>query len=162
MRANTKRFIRLLITLLIAAGVIPFFYPWHDPLLSWREVKLPQLPELEAPDLPAISTGDDTVTVYRWQDSSGGWHFGNEPPAGGSEYQRLQIDPNTNVVQAVPQPAGEKSEQASEQSANQAPPTEKLGYSAEDILQLVGQAKGARDAMAQRMEQQQSEIEQGR
>ncbi|MGM0594098.1 MAG: DUF4124 domain-containing protein [Pseudomonadota bacterium] len=162
MRAKSKRAIRLLITLLIAAGVIPFFYPWHDPLLSWQKLTLPQLPEVDTPDLPPLSTKDDAVTVYRWQDASGSWHFGNQLPQGVEEYQRLQIDPNTNVVQSVPiLERGATEEQPPKVPTDEAASSEKFGYSAEEILKLVGQAEGAREAMDQRLQQQEAQIRQG-
>jgi hypothetical protein len=37
-----------------------------------------------------------------------------------------------------------------------------MDYSAEDILKLVGQAKGARDAMEKRYQQQGEQLQNGR
>ncbi len=102
-----KLFVKLLILVLLLASVGPFFLkgPDGEPYWSYREVlqaaraKLGRLTSAPAslPSPKALQPGDD-VTVYRWQDASGEWHFAGEPPAGVS-FDELKIDPDTNAIQ---------------------------------------------------------------
>jgi hypothetical protein len=167
MHARTRKFIRLLLLLLLAAGVFPFFYPWGNPMLSWQELELPELPPLDLEmELPTLGQTESAkappVTVYRWRNADGSWNFSSTPPQGEVAYQSMQLDPNANLIQGLPA-------EGEETTAAKAETTERSGekeswegfsYSTEDVRQLMGQAREARDALEQHNERQAEMIEQ--
>ncbi|MEO0996749.1 MAG: hypothetical protein AAFX58_04450 [Pseudomonadota bacterium] len=127
-----KLFVKLLILVLLLASVGPFFLkgPDGEPLWSYREVlhaakaKLGRITStpVSLPSPAALQPGDD-VTVYRWQDASGEWHFAGEPPVGVS-FDELKIDPDTNAIQmerAEPPVAAAPAESTAEPAAGDAP-----------------------------------------
>ena len=107
-----KLFYRLLIALVVIACAMPFFM--HDrygrPLMTLADLKMP---DLKTPDLPVsladklgsddsrdhaaggAQNSDDTVTVYRWKDDQGIWHFSdNVNPDGSSEALQVSLASN--------------------------------------------------------------------
>ena len=65
----------------------------------------------------AAGAGDGPgVSVYRWQDADGIWHYSDQPPPAGATGERVEVDPDRNVVSgfgsasapsAASSPAGE-------------------------------------------------------
>lgn len=111
-----KLFAKLLLTLLVLAGILPFTIlkgPDGRPLMSFSDLKLPGVsaPEIPAsienaiPDLPGINSGEDVI--YRWRDKDGILQFTNTPPPEGVEYTAKGYDPNTNLIQSVELPKEE-------------------------------------------------------
>jgi len=96
--------IRMLVVLVVIVGIFPFILPLKDgkPLLKWsdismpKQLKVPALSDLpDMPDLPDVSdlysgSSDVSVTVYKWRDANGNWHFGDAPPADVS-YERITV-----------------------------------------------------------------------
>jgi hypothetical protein len=163
------KIIRLLLLLLILAGILPFIFPWQKPLLSWRSLSLPDLSDIKAklaelPETPSIlsepsadkSDEPRNVTIYRWQDEQGGWHFSNEVPPQGTNYEQMSVDPDTNLLpgqQASPeQPAQDKE---SRQTANKG-----SSYTADELMQLKQKAEEAKKALEQRYQDQQQRLQQ--
>ena len=107
-----KLFYRLLIALVVIACAMPFFM--HDrygrPLITVADLKMPDLKTPELPVSLADKPGsddnrdntagnpqksDDTVTVYRWKDDQGIWHFSdNVNPEGSSEALEVSLASN--------------------------------------------------------------------
>lgn len=169
MGRRSKKYFRLLLLLLVAAGIFPFLYPPGQPWLSWREVELPQLPsldvEMEIPELSDLQGDEEKsepVTVYRWQDEDGGWHFAATPPEG-SQAEPMQLDPDANLIRSLPneQASAEKSEgEPNGPAVDGESDAMEFNYSAEEISELIGKAREARDALDAR-HQQQAEIIEG-
>lgn len=163
------KIIRLLLLLLILVGVLPFIFPWQKPLLSWHSLSLPDLSELkarlaEAPEVtslqPATSAGSagesQTVTIYRWRDEQGGWHFSNEEPPRGINFERMSIDPDTNLLPVQPSsPERSNRDQGSTQTANKGG-----SYTAEELMQLKQKAEEAKKALEQRYREQEQRLQQ--
>lgn len=82
---------RIRLPLLLAAlcGVVAFVAPLDGgrPLFDFRRVA-----EKVLGDAPRIrrSSGRDTGGVYKWRDGDGSWHYGNVPPAGRDDVQRVE------------------------------------------------------------------------
>lgn len=141
-----------LILLLSLAIVLAFILPWGNPLLTWKQLKQYK----SAIPLPATVHDDQReVTVYRWRDTEGNWHFSNEPPAEGIDYQVLEVNPDTNLIPGLP---GKNPPPASGGEAENA---SLFGYSAEDLNKLLDGSGDADEAIKQRQEQQEAAIEQG-
>jgi hypothetical protein len=70
--------------------------PWHGlTFIPGTDLKLPA--EL---NLPTLKGGRQLV--YKWRDANGVWHFGTEPPGGNLSYEQIEVDPNWNIIDAVP------------------------------------------------------------
>ncbi len=72
-------------------------------------IKAPEMPELKIPTAlkeitaakneagePIIDTG-----VYKWKDSDGRWHYGDNPPEH-TKTQIVDVDPNRNIIAGSP------------------------------------------------------------
>ena len=100
-----KLFVKVLCFGLVLALAGPFLMrgpdgePLYTPAQAWQSLQA-SLPSLDVPEvLPS-----EPVEVYRWQDASGQWHFSGTPPAEGTAYTVLEIDPKTNAVGTAPTP----------------------------------------------------------
>jgi len=100
-----KIYYRALLAIIVLACVMPFVIKDRDgrPLLQISELKMPVLtvPDKESIGRLADSLDqqdksdrqEDKVTVYRWQDDQGIWHFSNtENPNGQSETVQIRVD----------------------------------------------------------------------
>lgn len=88
-----RLFMRLLLVLpVIALGGL-FIIPGPDgrPLMSWDRLTLPELPGVGA-------GGSGEVTVYKWQDADGRWHYGEKPQQGSVA---VRLDPRVNLLPAA-------------------------------------------------------------
>lgn len=105
--SSFRRLIASLLALLVIAAILPFVLPLGKdgkPLLEPPKFALPS-----APELPNIDPGqwlageeqDNEVTVYRWQDEQGQWHYGEQPPEGVA-YEERTLDTDANLIQALP------------------------------------------------------------
>jgi len=104
-----KLYYRVLLTIVVLACVMPFVIKGGDgrPLLQVSELKMPALavPGKEAigqladkldQDAKSDRQGD-AVTVYRWQDDQGIWHFSDAANSTGAR-ETMQVSVNKNVV----------------------------------------------------------------
>lgn len=106
-----KLFVRLLIFVVVLALAGPFFIKGPDgqPLWTVSRVKHSMMTRWDRlqrslfakTDLPGVSTN---VTVYRWQDENGQWHYTQEPPENITS-DVLLIDPETNLISLPALPA---------------------------------------------------------
>lgn len=110
-----KIYYRTLLTIIVVACLMPFVIKGRDgrPLMQLTDLKMPALavPGKESiggmTDSFASSTQTEKVTVYRWQDDQGIWHFSDaENPSGQSEAVQVSLDrtiPGTPVNEASAQ-----------------------------------------------------------
>jgi hypothetical protein len=164
MKRQSRIVIRLLLLTLILAAIFPFTFPLRDgrPLLDWRKISLPNGPELPEVALPPVDVpGDEEsriVTLYKWRDRQGVVQFTGEPPAKGTPFERMAVDPNTNMIQAYvpPEPladAGEEETEAEDEELK--PPTSPLDvYDQEQIKKIIDKAKRVEKLMQERAAQQ--------
>ena len=104
-----KLFVKVLCFGVVLALAGPFLMrgpdgqPLYTPAQAWRSLTN-SLPSIGVPDV----VPSQPVAVYRWQDDEGQWHFSGQPPAEGTPYTVLQIDPKTNTVGTAPEPPPEE------------------------------------------------------
>ncbi len=162
-----RKHIRILLLILVVAAVIPFVYPWKDgkPLLSWSDIRLPQGPAIELPELPemALPGKEDSpraphqpVKLYRWQDAEGGIQFSNELPPVGVTFEIVEVNPEANLIQAQPVNREDGSESATliDDSASQTRLPSPLTVSPGEAVQLYEDAHEIREISEQRLRQQ--------
>ena len=155
-----RKYIRLLLLLLLFAAIFPFTFPWKNgkPILDWRELKMPETTTVELPEL-TLPQGEETtrpahqpVTLYRWKDSDGVIQFGNEPPGGGIAFETVEVNPDANLLQApTAAPQGQESG-AEAPSASPSLPSP-LTVSPEEALQIFEDAKEIREMSEERLRQ---------
>lgn len=88
-------FLRFAILLLVAALVAPFFIPGPDgrPVLTLDKLGLGKMPDMAS--MPGSASGSGSVTLYRYQDEQGNWHFTDEAPQSG-DFEQVEVrDANT-------------------------------------------------------------------
>ena len=100
---------RLDIALVVIAVIIvalPFVTlgPEGGPLLRPADLAQPMgaLGKLRLARLPFTDRPIQGPTqAYKWQDSTGQWHYGTQPPPEGVKYEQMEVDPNANVMPAL-------------------------------------------------------------
>ncbi len=158
-----RKYLRTLLLLLVFAAIFPFVYPWKDgkPLLSWSDIKLPplQLPELPEIRLPGsretAREPHQPVKLYRWQDATGNIQFSNTPPAEGVTYEQVEVNPDANLIQALPAGNTSEEETTAKQEVSEAGSTlpSPLTVSPGEALQLMEDARHIREMSEQRLRQ---------
>jgi hypothetical protein len=129
---------RTIATLLAFTGLaiaLPFTLPIKDgqPLLRWQSDKLPQLPQI-----PVLSPSKEReVTLYRWQDNQGQWHYSDTPPTDRPS-ERQVIDPNTNLIPALPPEQTRESEPSQPSAGNLLQQSRQLQQKLDDSARLRG------------------------
>ena len=172
-----KLFVRLMIAALFIALLLPFTILKDDDgdtLLSFTDFELPEfdLPDISLPDIPGFPDSDNITSsresldgkdiFYMWYDAEGNVHFTTEPPADGIEYTVKGFDPNTNVIQAVE--VEDDAAGADKEMPVAAPGSGSDGsgnpYSKEGIEKLFKDAKNIEKILNQRMQDQESALNQ--
>lgn len=162
-----KLFYRLLLTVVVVACVMPFFLHgrYGQPLMTVAELKMPKL---EMPDWSltdsgqSVNEGDrnladdrpagraDSVTVYRWQDDHGIWHFSDDVnPKGDSEAVNVSFNGGVSESGAEPsKPMTVASQALAEEDT--LPPTIPLLHAGETL----DQARNVEKILQQRYQHQ--------
>lgn len=91
---------------------------------------------------------DEKVQVYKWRDENGVMQFSNTPPPTGSGAEQVELDPNSNLMQAVKVP--EEKEEPAEMAKVESPSP----YSVKGMKKAVDDAKGIEQLLQQRHEDQ--------
>lgn len=91
---------------------------------------------------------DKKVQVYKWRDKNGVMQFSNTPPASGADAEQVELNPNSNIVQAVKVPEKEVAVEAAETSAPSP-------YSVKGMKKAVDDARGVEELLQKRHEEQQ-------
>jgi hypothetical protein len=98
----------------------------------------------------SLSNGitDKKVQVYKWRDKNGVMQFGNTPPLAGGDTEKIELNPNKNIVQAVKIPEKEEAKKvAKTESPNP--------YSVKGMKKVMNDAKGVEELLQKRHEGQQ-------
>lgn len=164
-----RRLIRMLLLLLIFAALFPFVYPWKNgkPMLSWSDIKMPTMPPLNLPELPALSLpgGDEAtrephqpVKLYRWQGPDGSMQFSNQLPPEGVSYEVVEVNPDANMIQPMEESGGETNvrPETTDQPATSLSIPSPLTISPGETLQLIEDARNVRQLSEERLQQQEA------
>ena len=162
-----KLFVKLLLAALVIALLLPFTILKDDSgstLMSFSDFNLPDFSLPDLPDAESLKPSVDGLggkdIFYKWYDADGNVQFTTEPPPDGIEYTTKGYDPNTNVIQAV-KPTEKKAE-AKTSSQKKINGTAETGnpYSKESIENLFEDAEDIQQQLNQRIQNQESEINQ--
>ncbi|VAW54817.1 hypothetical protein MNBD_GAMMA05-1789 [hydrothermal vent metagenome] len=146
----------LIFKMLVTLGILitmPLIYmgkidpvPYFDSLFGGG---MPDISALKSKVPTTLSNvvSDEKVQVYKWRDKNGVMQFSNTPPPTGSRAEQLEIDPNSNLMQAVKIPVEEEPEEVAK--------TERPNpYSAGGMKKALDAAKDVEDMMKKRQEKQ--------
>lgn len=151
------KWIYRIFTFIILAGAlaVPFFInnKQGEPMMS-----LPSMKDLSPSEMMSNTPGlPSNRTVYKWKDSKGVWHYGDQAPEN-TPFSTLVVNDQTNIIQSTPipevTPSSNRSLANKEHKETYTPPK-----SAEDTLTLdralniVDDAHAVRDMMEQRNQQ---------
>jgi hypothetical protein len=91
---------------------------------------------------------NEKVQVYKWRDEHGVMQFSNTPPPTVTNAQRIELNPDKNVIQAVKIP--EKAAEPKAVVATEAPNP----YSVRGMKKVMDDARGVEDLLKKREEEQ--------
>jgi len=91
---------------------------------------------------------DKKVQVYKWRDSNGVMQFSNTPPPTGGDAEKIELNPNKNIVSAVKVPEKEETEEVAK-TESPSP------YSVKGMKKVMNDAKGVEALLEKRHEEQQ-------
>ncbi|PCJ88032.1 MAG: hypothetical protein COA54_04530 [Thiotrichaceae bacterium] len=146
----------LIFKMLVMLGIlisIPLIYmgkfdpiSYFDSLFSGGMSEISALTSKVPKNLSSV-VSDDKVLVYKWRDKKGVMQFSNTPPPAENKAERVELDPNSNLMQAVKVPVEEVREEVVK--------IEKPNpYSVGGMKKAVDAAKGVEDMMKKRQEKQ--------
>mgnify|MGYP001134844491 CR=1 FL=1 len=104
--------------------------------------------KVQAPKNLTNVTTDEKVQMYRWRDEYGVMQYSNTPPAQMQNAERIELDPNHNVIEATKVPEVEVTPTQTSQPEINSP------YSVSGMKQAVEDAKAVQDILNQRAEEQ--------
>ena len=146
-----------LLVILGVMSVTPMIYMGKlDPssiLASVMNTDMPDFKKLDvkAPAALANIVPEEKVQVYKWRDEHGVMQFSNTPPVDGGISERVELNPNRNVVAAVRVPVKEEKEEVVAAAAVKPPSP----YSIKGMKKVVDDAKGIEEMLQKRNEDQQ-------
>lgn len=147
-----------ILSMLVTLGVLsvmPMIYMGKfDPLsfidsgLSKGGSEFKQL-KAKAPKNLSNAVTDEKVQVYKWRDENGVMQFSNTPPPAGGAAERVVLDPNSNLMQAVKIPEQEQEIKPEVEAESPNP------YSVKGMKKVMDDARGVEQMLQQRHEGQQ-------
>ena len=139
-------------------------------MLSWSDLRMPDMPSVTLPEMPQISlpSADDAtrepyqpVQIYRWQGADGSIQFSNETPPERVDYELVEVNPDANLIQAVPTGdtgSNDKTGMEEESAASSSLPSPLTGSPGE-AMQLMEDAHKLRELSEERLRQHEALIQ---
>ena len=99
----------------------------------------------------SIPEPEREVTVYKWRDASGQWHYSDSPPEDGSEVATLTVSNKANIIQplADTKAAPEEPVETEKKPAAKEEPKDD-GLTLENLRNIMEDTRNARDLMEKR------------
>lgn len=145
----TKLVVKIIIMIVVMLGVSNYVLYIMTGKTPFTSDSLPSLDTVK--DLtPAIPAGKDTA--YKWVDEKGVVHFSTEPPPEEQQAERLEVDPNVNVIKSV-KPREQESPETAPAPELQSP------YTPEGAKKLIDDARNVQKLLDDRYEKQKEIID---
>jgi len=149
-----------ILSMLVVLGVLsvtPMIYmgkfdpmAFFDSGVSMGSSEFNKLKAKVPKNLTSVVT-DKKVQVYKWRDKNGVMQFSNTPPLAAGKAERVVLDPNSNLVQAVKVPEKVKPKEVV-QTKSPNP------YSVKGMKKVMDDARGIEEMLQRRHEDQQKAI----
>ncbi len=146
----------MMITLGIMLAVPLIYMGKLDPMglfdsgFSMGSSELSKLKAKAPKNLSNVVT-DEKVQIYKWRDEKGIMQFSNTPPPTGGNAERVELDPNSNLMQAVKVPEKEEEKEVVQTK----PPNP---YSPSGMQKTMEDVRGVEDMLNKRHEKQQKAL----
>lgn len=107
--------------------------------------------DVKVPEKLSNMTNDNKIQVYKWRDQNGVMQFSNEPPPATIDAEQIELNPNSNVVQAIKIPEKKSIEKVKNVAKTDMPNP----YSVKGMKKVMDDAKNVEHILQQRHEDQQ-------
>lgn len=135
---------------------------WSMPKLKVPDVAIPDvsLPNMSLPDFGGNNEGE-IATVYKWVDADGVINYSQTKPEGVNQFDTMEVDPNTNLVQGepIPEPEPEPKIKPKEEKPAVALPDMNLLPTPDRVQQLMQDAQNIQTQMNDRTRQLEQAIQ---
>ncbi len=142
----------------VMLGVMLYAVYLRTGRVPWQDLGAFKKPNISVPkklSLPGKKAKKELV--YKWQDADGVWQYSQEPPPERESYSQIEVDPNANVVAAVPTP--EQAEETESIEGNESEKNDKddtlFPYTPERIEKLMDDARDVQNKLNERAGKQQ-------
>jgi hypothetical protein len=159
-------------TLVLFGGMnyMAYLYTGKSFFPAWLEktrARIANFKQDASEALGSVKTAAEDTTgraIYKWTDADGVQQYTSDPPPEGVRAEIVRLDPNANLIRAVPVPeSAPETPAAPADSApsEQAPaaPDIPFPYTPEQIGKTMEDARNAQKTMNERIEQQQRILE---
>ena len=139
-----------IIVMLLVLSVVPMIYTGKIDPMSFFGGGSSEFAKLKAKapkNLTSVVT-DKTVQVYKWRDKNGVMQFSNTPPPDSAKSEKVELNPDSNVVKAV---KVERKEIIKRQASGSVPGP----YSVKGMKKVMDDAKGVEELLKNRHDNQQ-------
>jgi hypothetical protein len=160
----------VMMTLVLFGGMnyAAYLYTGKSFFPAWLEKTRARIANFKQDAAQALSSvkTEDTAdqAIYKWTDADGVQQYTSDPPPEGVPAELVKLDPNANLIRAVPVPESAPETPAvpaDSASGEQAPaaPDIPFPYTPEQIGKTMEDARNAQKTMNERIEQQQRILE---
>ncbi len=139
---------------LVGLAVTPMIMTGEfDPMAFFNGGGVSEFAKLKAKAPKGLSNvvTDEKVQVYKWRDKNGVMQFSNTPPPNSIKGEKVELNPNSNIVQAV---KIKKKETVKKEASTKAPSP----YSVKGMKKVMDDARGVEDLLKNRHENQQKRL----
>ena len=135
---------------LVGLAVTPMIMMGKFDPMAFFGGGLSELEKLKAKAPKGLSNvvTDEKVQVYKWRDKNGVMQFSNTPPPGSMKGEKIELNPNSNIIQAI---KVEKKEKVKKEKEIKAPSP----YSVKRMKKVMDDARGVENLLKNRHESQQ-------
>ena len=143
----------MIVALVGATNYLTYIYTGKSPI----SFSLPDLSKakdmIPSPSLPTIRV-PKTETAYKWKDENGVIHYSSEPPSGDQLAEKLDVNPDTNLVQGVAIQKKPEQMTKNEEDKREIQPSMPSGniYKPETIQKLMNDANEVQEKLNERYE----------
>ncbi|MCW8922180.1 MAG: DUF4124 domain-containing protein [Gammaproteobacteria bacterium] len=136
---------------LVVLMVVPFFLLKNGDLLEkfgfGGESSGDSIKELKAkvPKNVQTVTSKERIEIYKWVDEHGVTQFSHTPPLEGASFEKMELSPNTNVIDAFKTPEKEQEEVAKPDVFSVGSP-----YSPDGMKKMIDDSQSVQETLNQR------------
>jgi len=143
----------MMLVALVGLAVTPMIMKGEFDPMAFFGGGLSEFEKLKAKAPKGLSSvvTDEKVQVYKWRDKNGVMQFSNTPPPASVKGERVELNPNSNIIKAI---KVEKKETAKKEASIKVPSP----YSVKGMKKVMDDARGIEDLLKNRHENQQKAL----
>jgi hypothetical protein len=140
----------MMLVVLVGIAITPMIMKGEFDPMSFFGGGLSEFEKLKAKAPKGLSSvvTDEKIQVYKWRDKNGVMQFSNTPPPNSIKGEKVELNPNSNIIQAI---KVENKETVKKEASIKAPSP----YSVKGMKKVMDDARGVEDLLKNRHENQQ-------